>query len=94
MKRTESPWKLRGDFFIVGGNPETTVAETVCMRPDSPQWRDNAKFIVKACNAHARLLEALREGDDLVPRIAGDDPMVPALADWLRRVRATLKEVA
>lgn len=35
----------------------------------------------------ALLVEAL----DLVPRISDDDPMAPALADWCRKVRATIQ---
>jgi hypothetical protein len=59
-EHTPTPWQTQCEFFIVGGNPETTVADTVCQRQDSPQWTANAAFIVKACNAHNKLVEALR----------------------------------
>lgn len=35
----------------------------------------------------------LDEAIDLVPRISDDDPMAPALADWVRKVRAAMSEV-
>lgn len=37
-----------------------------------------------------RAASLLSEALDLVPRISGDDPMAPALADWLRKVKAAL----
>ena len=44
-----------------------------------------ADELAKRRTAQDLLTEAL----DLVPRISGDDPMAPALADWCRKVRAT-----
>lgn len=35
--------------------------------------------------------QLLRDALDLVPRISGDDPMAPALADWCRQARAALR---
>lgn len=37
------------------------------------------------------LIGLLVEVDDLLPRISSGDPMAPALADWLRRVRGELR---
>ena len=34
----------------------------------------------------------LTEALDLVPRISGDDPMAPALAEWCRKVRTSVQE--
>lgn len=34
------------------------------------------------------LINVLREGDDLVPRISEDDPMSPALAVWWKKIRS------
>lgn len=45
-------------------------------------------------DAVARPFDLLIEVDDLLPRISGDDPMAPALADWLRRVRSIMKVAA
>lgn len=67
--------------------------ETVALLEHQISDGRNAAEIVRRVNLHDDLVEALRESTDLVPRISGDDPMAPALADWLRNVRAVLAKV-
>lgn len=43
-----------------------------------------------AADARDQFAALLREALDLVPRVDDDDPMVPALLEWCRRVRDVL----
>lgn len=45
-------------------------------------------------SAPVDVLGVIREGFDLVPRISDDDPMAPALADWLRSMSRVQDAVA
>ncbi|MFQ6309884.1 hypothetical protein ACLMLE_06495 [Lysobacter capsici] len=40
------------------------------------------------------VLAVIREGFDLVPRVSEDDPMAPALGDWMRRMSRVQDAVA
>lgn len=62
-KHTPGPWIQRG-YCVVGGNPETLVADCVCDRPDSGLWYANAKLIAAApelAEATRDLLKAFRD---------------------------------
>jgi hypothetical protein len=60
--------------------------------------RNNSGFPVMGCTAHLYAApqgaeiarELLVEAMDLVPRMSDDDPIAPALAEWLRKVRAAV----
>lgn len=40
------------------------------------------------------VLAVIRDGFDLVPRVSEDDPMAPALADWMRQLSRAQNVVA
>lgn len=48
-------------------------------------------FVIRACNNHAALVEALDKFIDLCPRVNDDDPISPALAEAWLEARAALK---
>ena len=75
--------KVRADWLrqVDGWPPEKVTAFT----------HPPADWLIDAVG---QMVDLLIEVDDLLPRISGDDPMAPALADWLRRVRAVLKGAA
>jgi len=70
MKHTPTPWEILGATIIIA--PETAYICELCdPKPEanqklelrSPKWDEgiaNAQFIVKACNCHDELLEALK----------------------------------
>lgn len=76
------------DLWVIDENGRMRVSDA-----SEAAMRERAAEIVRRCNLHDELVEALRESTDLVPRISGDDPMGPALADWLRNVRSVLAKV-
>jgi hypothetical protein len=50
----------------------------------------SGRIVHDGSSADAGTRELLAEAIDLVPRVSDDDPMVPALVEWLRKVRAAL----
>lgn len=58
-----------------------------------PNQEQDAAYMAHAANAYPLLVEQLQEVDDLLPRINDDDPMAPALRDWLRKVRETMRQI-
>ena len=65
MKHTQLPWAVHNDDTILGGPHNRVVADCentpAALRPSpaTDQDKANAAFIVRACNAHADLVEAL-----------------------------------
>ena len=63
-EHTPTPWKvIHGKFIIVSCNEEElgyySIAEIADVVPKCPTLA-NAEFIVKACNSHEKLVEALK----------------------------------
>lgn len=58
-KHTPTPWKLQGVYQVCGNNLSSNDGWIVsdCVGPDK---EENAAFIVKACNNHEALLDAVR----------------------------------
>ena len=57
--RTPGPWKVDTDGFNHYGLPRVLGSDG-CIVAGVMQTQANAEFIVRACNAHDQLLEALR----------------------------------
>ena len=73
MKHTELPWKANKEGIRVdidglfGGECDIIhdpQFDTVCF---APKENNNAEFIVKACNNHYKLVEAVKYALDNVP---------------------------
>ena len=66
MEHTETPWKVAADFWksntrIVEVFGSHVLAVTIDCHPvTAAEAEANAKFIVKACNNHDRLVETLK----------------------------------
>ncbi len=61
-QHTLTPWRCMSATTIVGpdGKPIAT-AKIVWPTPNFEEQKANIAFIVRACNAHERLLEVLRQ---------------------------------
>jgi len=57
-KHTALPWQLINKSVIKDQNDEL-IATTVISWADFENFEANAEFIVRACNSHTELLEAL-----------------------------------
>jgi len=55
MKHTPTPWEVQGDYWIKGNNQKVASV----FEGDDEQDQANAAHIVKAVNAHEKLLEAV-----------------------------------
>ncbi len=58
MNHTPTPWHQDERVFITG--PDENMAIVKCLGMDDRKREANAAFIVTACNAHERLVEALQ----------------------------------
>ena len=57
-KHTPTPWKVDGNSDVFSGDPSKgTRKDIACIQSDN--YAEDAEFIVRACNAHDDLLEAL-----------------------------------
>jgi hypothetical protein len=97
-KHTPTPWILSGNMgAIYSMSPEAShggVADRVCRC--GPEGLANAAFIVRACNCHEELLEALRgclTALDNVNKVGGDTSrdtyIIQAMEARAALVRAT-----
>lgn len=57
-KHTPTPWILDGDWILKDDDTPVAAAHV--------NAEANAAYIVRACNAHERLVEALKEARDLL----------------------------
>lgn len=89
MKHTELPWILINEkynvYIEVKNNdypkyPElkeklllTGVSLTCGNHPRQKEAEANAEFIVKACNNHAKLVEACKEAIEIIEDVHGTD---------------------
>ena len=105
MPRTPGPWTMRrapdANKWWVDGAPDANRGETIGAPVADAHERENAAFIVEACNAHDaltaqrdRLAEALRAIEPIASArwrsLPTDSPEKRALAS----ARAALAEVA
>jgi hypothetical protein len=96
-RHTPIPWKQdpTGDVgFWVIGTSKVLVAETLNETCSQDESAANAEFIVRACNAHADLLEACQDAlSDSVD--ASTYPDGPCLNKHVRdALRAAIKKAA
>jgi hypothetical protein len=101
-RRTAGPWRVqpdqrRGGAGVVIGtlvDDEALVAEAyTSIRPDKRVIGDadaNAEFIVRACNAHDRLLQAAENASESIEYVVG----LLAESDYARPAVETLSAVA
>lgn len=72
LEHSELPWKLTGDGFIL--NPKDDLIK-ISLREyrsahGSAEETANAEYIIKACNNHYALLEALKEAKEIIRKLA------------------------
>jgi hypothetical protein len=74
MKHTATPWYRDEDGFIAAGSSDTyvTVADANCSDIDIDEREANTDFIIKACNNHYELLEALKQLEDVISGIEAE----------------------
>ncbi len=77
MKHTPTPWTAethtvqdgKGGYKYVRVYPSDNYSHEVALvttKIDSQEDKANAEFIVRACNSHDKLIEALKEASDLL----------------------------
>jgi hypothetical protein len=62
-QHTPTPWRRqpRHNSLIIAGPSGEQIALVRALTSDCPQGQANLAFIVRACNSHAQLVEALRD---------------------------------
>lgn len=65
-KHTPGKWGLTADEnWIFAVDVPKNGGDIICLAPDMPSsldnWKANAEFIVRACNAHEEMLEEIKE---------------------------------
>ena len=89
MKHTELPWKANKEGIRVdidglfGGECDIIhdpQFDTVCF---APKENNNAEFIVKACNNHYKLIEAVMDLVDLAECRGVEDSIIGEAKDLL-----------
>lgn len=77
MKHTELPWKRFSDNQIQSESKRESFCPVVWASGLSTKNAEaNAEFIVKAVNNHEKLLEALREVENIYVPVTGPEKMV------------------
>lgn len=94
---TPGKWKLKRDNYFPAGCFRVESDKRFVMRLEGvdtnrAEDKSNAALVCYAANRFPEVVKLLAEADDLLPRINEDDPMGPALAEWLSKIRAILAE--
>lgn len=90
MEATPRPWTLFRETYIVGGDDDCIGATDGLDKGDA-EAKANAAFIVKAANAHDRLVEAL---EALVGEIESSDAEWGISSSLLRGAYLTRDQLA
>ena len=95
------PWKIYPDRTVEVVDAEGRLVTLVDFEPESITWRrtmptesqakNNAAFIVAACNSHAALLARLKDAHDwLLSFVAGDARIGSSAASRLDSIEAAI----
>lgn len=91
QKHTATPWRWRswGETISIDGDANSTLGIAhINPKGDfgkgipSPFDKSNAEFIVRACNAHDKLVEALTEARDYL-KVISEDTLSEDIEDFV-----------
>ena len=88
MKHTKLPWETNGSCLIKGENREMVSCFSIGGGSVDVDGKANAAFIVKACNSHYQLLEAIKD----LHRAASFADYTKELDDAIIKSVAAIKE--
>lgn len=85
-----TPWRVHrfssGTIRIMAGDPAVAVCELMLLDDPDPFAEANAEFIVRACNAHDEMLEALRTTAGNIRSLGPAGALGESYREWLRVV--------